>query len=366
MLFHIYPFIYPHAIHIPGTKVEIHWLATGGSVGVWILYALCAFLLARPFLWAQQPPSAAQVTNYFARRAWRILPPLWVQIAILVLIAHATSSSQPTFRDVLPYALLIQNLWPSPAPALNGVWWTLPVEFNFYVVLPVLSLAIFAVLKRRRVATCFIVIALGLLLEFFWRQFCVHHYGPTRLPELVIAAGQLPGVLSSFLAGLVCAAFADPATPTQPSPRKADAFFVSGIMLVLLAMWVGHLNFQTYWSGSLMYYASSPVTALGSALLIWGCFTGSRVARQLLANRLVHASGIVSYSLYLWHQPIIEWWARAFSNNTTEGHRAWLFALVVIVTTLAVSTLSYWLVERPSMRAMSRLRKNTTPRIQAA
>jgi peptidoglycan/LPS O-acetylase OafA/YrhL len=90
MLFHIYPYVYPKAIHFPGTSFEIHWLATGGSVGVWILYALCAFLLARSFLWAQQPPSARQVKHYFARRAWRILPPLWVQIAILAVVAHAT------------------------------------------------------------------------------------------------------------------------------------------------------------------------------------------------------------------------------------------------------------------------------------
>jgi peptidoglycan/LPS O-acetylase OafA/YrhL len=317
-------------------------------------------------LWAKQPPSTGQVKDYFARRAWRILPPLWVQIAILAFVAHATSTSQPTFRDVLPYALLIQNVWPTPAPALNGVWWTLPVEFNFYVLLPLLSVAIFAALKRQRVVTCIVVIALGFIIEFSWRQYCVHHYGPARISELVIAAGQLPGVLSSFLAGVVCAAFADPAAPTPSKPRMADAFFLSGVALVLLSIWVGHLNFQTYWSGSWIYYASSPVTALGSALLIWGCFTGSRIARRFLANRLVHASGIVSYSLYLWHQPIIEWCARAFSNNTTEGHRAWLFTLVVIAATLVVSTLSYWFVERPSLRVMSRLRDRAPRRTQPA
>jgi peptidoglycan/LPS O-acetylase OafA/YrhL len=240
------------------------------------------------------------------------------------------------------------------------------VEFNFYVLLPLLSLAIFAALKQQRVVICIIVVALGLIVEFLWRQFCVHHYGTARISELVIAAGQLPGVLSSFLAGVVCAAYADPAAPPPSKPLKADAFFVGGVALILLSIWVGHLNFQTYWSGSWIYFASSPVTALGSALLIWGCFAGSRIARRLLANRLVHVSGIVSYSLYLWHQPIIEWCARAFSNNTTEGHRAWLFALAVIASTLVASTLSYWFVERPSLRAMSRLRHRSPPRTQPA
>jgi peptidoglycan/LPS O-acetylase OafA/YrhL len=366
MLFHMYPFVYPHAIRFPGTDVEIHWLATGGSVGVWILYTLCAFLLARPFLSASSPPSMSRVKNYLARRFWRILPPLWVQIAILAIIAHIFSWSSPTLIDVLPYALLLQNVWPSPAPALNGVWWTLPVEFNFYLLLPMLCALLFAAMKRSRLVTCVALIACSILIELLWRRYQLDRLGPARVPELVILVGQLPGVLSCFIAGFVCAAIVSAERQARASIRKADVTFVLGAVIVLSSMWIGHLNFQTYWSGSFVYYISSPVTALGSACLIWGCYARSRIATLLLSNRIVHALGVVSYSLYLWHPPMIEWWIRAFSSNTTEGSRAWFYAFAVIASTILVSTISYWLIERPSLRAMSRLRSAPAAAIQAA
>jgi peptidoglycan/LPS O-acetylase OafA/YrhL len=366
MLFHMYPFIYPHAIRFPGTDIEIHWLATGGSVGVWILYTLCAFLLARPFLSASSPPSAGRVKDYLARRCWRILPPLWAQIAILALVAQLFSLSAPTLIDVLPYALLVQNLWPSPAPALNGVWWTLPVEFNFYLLLPLLCVMAFVAMKRNRLLACLALVACSILIELLWRKYQLDRLGPARLPELVVLVGQLPGVLSSFIAGFVCAAIVSAETQPRVPTRKADMMFLLGVMIVLSSIWLGHLNFQTYWSGSFAYYISSPVTALGSACLIWGCYARSLIAARLLSNRIVHASGVVSYSLYLWHPPMIEWWIRAFSNNTTEGYRAWFYAFAVITSTIVVSTISYWLIERPSLRAMSRLRRTSTPTIQAA
>ena len=153
LLFHLFGVVGPRALFVPGTSIELHWLLTSGGAGVWVLYTLCGYLLAGPFVTRENSRQVPHIRRYLLRRLWRILPPLWVQILVLSIVAGwADGQMLIRLKEMLPYALLVQNLvLPLSAPAANAVWWTLPVEFDFYLLLPLLFAIVGPHLARRPV-----------------------------------------------------------------------------------------------------------------------------------------------------------------------------------------------------------------------
>ena len=110
-----------------------------GWIGVHWFFVLSGYLLASN-IW-NKPLSAAEITQFWARRFCRIYPAIWVQIPIMLVVTYAIVG----LAD-FDWARLLGNLllWLSPFPggvaAYNGVWWTLPIELGFYLALPFLML----------------------------------------------------------------------------------------------------------------------------------------------------------------------------------------------------------------------------------
>jgi len=111
-------------------------------------------------------------------------------------------------------------------------------------------------------------------------------------------------------------------------------------------------------AGALLYIVLSmkvPSAALGSvhpvyavvALLVFlPAVLGSRLAGRVLGWRPIAGLGLVSYAFYLWHQAVIEQWMRLSALPT------WLLGALSMATVLAISVVSYRLVELPVLRAV--------------
>jgi peptidoglycan/LPS O-acetylase OafA/YrhL len=329
-----------------------------GRVGVTMFFVLSGFLLYRPFASAiiQRKPHPS-IRRYFANRALRILPAYWAVLLLVAIFLQDPLLERP--KQLFANMFFLQNYIGGYRPtAFHGLGiapaWSLCVEVVFYIVLPVLSLGGFLLASGDAVdATRAAIVPAGVLLAFGFAAL-----GLTRVVQF--------GAQWHY-----------------DFPIHADWFGVGMLVSVLRVRWeMGTLVVRT-WVRRL-----TAVTAILIALVAVKLAYGDRVSfeeeqsilavscgmllalvvlpapRALLVKfllwRPLHAAGIASYSIFLWHDPLL----RALRNSgLTEGGSVGgvLALLEVLVLTSVLSVLTYLYVERPALALKQRRRAARPP-----
>jgi peptidoglycan/LPS O-acetylase OafA/YrhL len=353
--FHIYVLAGSPA-YVPA---PLAWLLSIGWSGVDVFFTLSAFLLTLPWCEAQAGGRPAPSwREYWRHRAWRILPAYYAQLLVIAVLAFAgaaaaSSWSQPGALGFAVNALFLYNIVPGQWPALPQ-WWTLPVELGFYLLLPLFV----PLLTPRRWPWLLLAIAASLA----WR-FGVIHAGLERAQEIAWTE-HLPGRLHQFLIGMLAA-------------------WVLVRWRALFAAW-SVLQRDLIASLSILAFLALPALALPFSgrpyngapgpeplLLCWHLFASllvalllvvlaagaSRVGRWLGASWL-QALGLVSYSLYLWHYPVLLALREGLGGFQAIKADFWPFAFYSLLFTLLVAGAAWWLVERP---ALERARRDKMP-----
>ena len=347
LLYHAWVESGPRAIELGygAWTVAVHPVLALGWAGVDIFFVLSSFLLTLPFaLAAQRGAPRPSLRRYFLRRVLRILPAYYAQLAIVVAIAWLASGALPGLRTILAHLALALNIGPEPVAPLVGVWWTLPIEFAFYLVLPLLL----PLLAPRRVLPLLLG-ALALTIAYRW-----HAFEATRALEVgyrVVRLEQLPGRLDQFVVGMIAAYLVVRADGAgrAPSVRTGLALFGAGLAGALAcALALGAVHAQ-YWEGHPLLFAWHAAFSLPIACVIVGAIYGGRVPWVLLANRAMLYLGTISYSIYLWHQELI----RELHRIVFDARGGELFvplAVLGLAVTAVVASVSYFVVERPFLR----------------
>lgn len=353
-------FCYHYAYFNPGIRLDLAVPVLGralhtpfglGFVGVDLFFVLSGFLLTLPFATANlEQRQAPALGHYLQRRVLRVFPAYWAQLAILLLGGAWFVSWRPLSGWDWPAHLLMAfNVGPDPVRPMVGVWWTLPVEFSFYLALPLLAHAM-----RPRAWPW--LLALACLSSVAWRQWSAQAF--TGADPVMLSAAHLPGSLPEFLLGASAAMLWLQARPgrqsTRLSPTAGDALVLWGALGTGLWLWGPVLGSgAAFWRGHWSMLASPFVLGITLGAVVLGSYSGSRIARVLFANRAVHALGLVSYSLYLWHFVVMQ--------QLYRGAGDWLAGLAPVprftlvgALVLAVATASYWLFERPFFRLRGR------------
>ena len=112
-----------------------------GFMGVDLFFVLSGFLLTLPFAAARlagsEPPALGR---YFRRRFLRVFPAYYAQLFLIAAIGAWFLAWRPlSGTEWAAHAVMFFNVGPDPVRPLVGLWWTLPVELSFYLLLPGLA-----------------------------------------------------------------------------------------------------------------------------------------------------------------------------------------------------------------------------------
>jgi len=355
-------FLFHYAHFHPGIRLDLAIPVIGavlhtpfgfGFAGVDVFFVLSGFLLTLPFarnaLGGGPRPNLAR---YVRRRLLRVFPAYYAQLFILLLVGAWFVSWKPLGAgQLIAHLFMFFNIglpgsgW-QPVRPMVGVWWTLPVELGFYLVLPLLG-----TLLRPRLWLP--ALTAGLVLSVLYRYFTAVQFGPNGPDWVFLAASQLPGSLAEFLLGASAALLAQRAAlvgSPRPPGWMLDSGFVVGLVLPGIWLWQVLLPAGAdYWMGHWSMLVGPIALGLPLSLAIYCLYRGSRLGALLLANRAVYFLGLVSYSLYLWHFVVMQQLIKGIGPGYAELPHRVTFPLAGAAT-LAVAGISYYLVERPFFR----------------
>lgn len=313
-----------------------HW-AWGGWMGVYLFFVLSGYLLGSQL--SEQPLSKTTVFTFWKRRFLRIYPAFWFQLSILLtfgaltgLFFHFTS-----WQYGIQHFILWVNLPPAWVSPMNPVWWTLPIELSFYLLLP------FVIYLQRKVGISVVLLAtVGLM--FVWRTIIIQQHPDVNLSTVVPLLDAIPGSLATFVAGL--------SLVFMPKAKLWVRKLVLICALCALYFWAHHVaeSHETYWTGGNILIYSNFIIATIMAAIVYACLE-SYPAISFLSSKLFVWLGHISYGIYLWHFPILllmkHVWPSEWAGSQLYGSLA---LLVCLISSCILASISYYYIERPAMR----------------
>lgn len=315
-------------------------LFSGGFIGVDVFFVISGYLITT-ILVADIENNRFDLLNFYDRRARRILPALFFVMLLCVPVAWVLMLPEPleNFGQSVVSTVLFSNnilLW-----LTSGYWdllsefkpllhtWSLAVEEQFYIVFPVLLFFAW------RFGVRFVVVAIGvialtslLLSEMIWRNIDTlksfgwenasagsFYLAPTRAWEL------LAGAIAAFHI-------------RKQGVKSVNTLSLLGLMAILFSVMV--YDRATPFPG---IYGLLPV--LGTVLLV--LYGGKdTVVAKILSTKIFVGLGLISYSAYLWHQPLF-----AFARTYSVTEPSTLTYSIVILLSIGMAYVSWRYIEIP-------------------
>jgi peptidoglycan/LPS O-acetylase OafA/YrhL len=337
-------------IPVSGWHRALILLLRHGYLGVHLFLVLSGFCLTYPLAREGAAAMRLDLRWFFIRRAWRILPPYYIALAFFCALpvleavvrralGRPVGSVFPfTAGQVMSHLLMLHNLSPAWVRTINGSFWSLALEWQLYLVFPLLVAAF-----RRWGPARALAGVLVLTLAYRGWVYALHAGSgswPLAPPNAVgcwLAYGQVPGRVFEFALGMLAALvlrgsaespvrartvldyeheheheqeagdaglamLSPPLRPAGqralPAPQASRRHLLGAVLSALLAFGV-----------ALGWSSFSPVTDIlwGIAFFCLVLYAGGRSAMGggWLDSRPLVALGTISYSVYLLHEPLI-------------------------------------------------------------
>ncbi|GLY19188.1 hypothetical protein Kisp01_62020 [Kineosporia sp. NBRC 101677] len=314
--------------------------AHGGFLGVDVFFVISGYLITALLLREWDRTGRIDLRSFYLRRALRLLPPLLFMLVVSLPVVLTLARDQFTLNPVVALASVLfyvanwANVWVNGG---TGIWthtWSLSIEEQFYLIWPVLLIAVLA--RRRKAPAAALAVLVGVVVVARW-----------------ISAGNSESTLWLYYA----------------TTSHCDGLLLGALLAVLLqrreglagtrvrsevVAWAGVLGLAALFATSriepsVTYQWRLPLAALFSALVVHHLVTqkdGPMVS--LLSVRPLVVIGTLSYGLYLYHFPV-------FMTVQNRGFSHLVQHLLELSLTVALTVFSWFLVEKPALRLKDRL-----------
>ena len=337
-----------------GARPPVWWWPLGvAKFTIDVFFVLSGFLVVQSWdsIRRRATSSASAVREFARRRLRRVLPAWWLSLAVLVpLVAPTLLTSRDGLRELTMFVALQQYVVPGLSAHVNTVSWSLTTELHFYALVPFVAF----VLRR---AGRWTFLALAYAVSLAWWLAPAGHGSPSLLP----------GRIDQFAVGMVIATLVA-AKQRGDTHRVVRAACAPGAwvpaVVTIAALGIHHGATFGITSGSLLDRLLHPIAGVCIGVLVLRvlCRDAERpsAVRRWLERPVVRGAGLVSYSVYIWHYPLLLWLVRE-TNLAGAGAAHPLasvqLALVYVALVTVIGLVSYRLVERPFLSSPAR----TTP-----
>ncbi len=308
----------------------IERIAYGGGYGVFFFFALTGYLLFWPF--AKRyfgGGDRIDLRRYAVNRALRILP-LYYAVVIVVLLLQEGNPGLGVWARFLTFT---ETLSPGTAGRIVGPAWSLVVEVCFYLLLPALAYLIARMAGGSRARAGAIIVALGLA-SLAVRIVTVY----TATPVDPLWRLNIPATFLFFVPGMLLALLRLSWDERRPAwlrgpPLQGDIWVLASVPLWAVVL--------------LVSYSLDFLVGAAAFLIVGACVLPIR--RGPITNALqwrpLAVLGVASYSLYLWHVPVLK---AEIDAGVSTGF--WVLTAVSIPLCIAVALGSYGAIEWPFLR----------------
>ncbi|KIE19473.1 hypothetical protein SE23_17310 [Vibrio sinaloensis] len=296
------------------------WLP-GGFIGVDVFFVISGFLMTTILLGRQDKPKG--IIEFYVARLNRIVPPLALLCVSLLIVGwfyfagdefetlakhirySAVFTSNSTYLDEAGYF----------AAASKEKWllhtWSLSIEWQFYLLYPVIILAIAKISSRQ-----YLPLAINILLVLSLSYCCYLAYVGNTDGYFLLTARAWEMLLGSW------AVFYKPKRVSSSLP---------GWILVLVSAFI--IDHNSAWPSALTL-----MPTLGALIILW-----SNQNSRLLTVPIIQRTGLYSYSIYLWHWPVVVLFYKLNLHTPT-----WI--LIGITLSFILGAISYHTIEQLRFR----------------
>jgi peptidoglycan/LPS O-acetylase OafA/YrhL len=304
---------------------------SGGFVGVDVFFVISGYLITTIII-SEMAAGKFSIVNFYERRARRILPALFFMMLLCIPPAYLYMLPDPL--ENFGQSLVSTSLFSNNILLLitSGYWdlaseykpllhtWSLAVEEQYYIIFPILMLLLWK-LGRNAIFICFVSI---IIISLYFAQ--VESDRDIAFYSLHTRAFEL------LLGALMCGYFLE--RPTNIHPLAKNIFSLTGLLMIFYSI----LFFDDETRFPSVY---TLVPVIGTCLVIY--FTDKTAfVHKILSNKALVSIGLVSYSAYLFHQPILSF-LKIYSVNLPST----IDIFFAIAITFVLAWISYKFIESP-------------------
>jgi len=305
---------------------------SGGFVGVDVFFVISGFLITSIII-EDIEKKRFSVIKFYERRAQRILPALFFMMFICIPFAWnlmLPNEMKDFAQSLISVSLFSSNIYfwredgyfdtsSEEKPLLHT--WSLAVEEQYYLLFPIFIVFVWRYGRKRVFWMLIILACLSLLAsEWGWRNKSSANFylAPTRAWELL--AGSITALVIK-----------------QNGVNESNKLALLGLTLIFFSIFF--YDEQTPFPS---VYTLVPVS--GVVLFIIYADKNT-LAAKFLSSKMLVGIGLISYSAYLWHQPLFAFYRIKFPNHSSQP-----LMLLLVVATIFLSCVSWRFVEQPFRR----------------
>lgn len=307
-------------------------LFSGGFIGVDVFFVVSGYLITSIIL-KDLEAGKFSFTGFYERRARRILPALF--LVMLSCIPFAWTLMMPLERKDFAISMAsvvffasnivfwLQSGYFDTAVELKPLLhtWSLAVEEQFYIIFPIALLFMWQFGRKTSVR----LVSAAALVSLILCEFASRNHPNFNFFWAITRAWEL-------MAGSLCAFAA-----VRPSKMRDEILSAIGLGLIVASIF--------WFDSSTRFPSAYALMPVGGTCFIILFANNSTLTARFLCVRILVGIGLISYSAYLWHQPILAF-ARIFTDAPVEGELAFFLAC----SSLAVAYPTWRYVERPFRR----------------